>query len=510
MAGFVFITSEGKHRVLMPNGDIYVAYRKTGEPKKVKYVWDGDGWLTPKQKKPAKIGKKTQTKLKKELKKLQAGEKVKKPPKTPKVKKTPKIKKTPKVTEPQEPPIAKEKEVTKPVSKQGKVKGLTKLELPNGQLLCTFKGKTFFISKSTVNPKYWLLSVETNDGKRKGISGDFTSIDQACRYFVEMVSRELGEKDRVNNRRGGSVQWKRKWKDRDRIVCDLDGRYYIGTIVSIHLLELRVIFDFDREVLKESYPQYSQEAFQFKPGDPKVIGLGIAKVREQPIPYKELENWVIKEEAKEKVYSYKLKEGFNLTFPVEEEFNSFLKKIPKFINDKYMLKMVQEYLLDHTLIIGDDDQMGDTGGKYWSTLNEVTLHYKYIVDSNKYSAMVLLHEVLHYKMFPVKKQLKTWLKKNILSFLGLEKFKNDNSVKAWYKAFLSDYYRQDTHEATKRLRKYACVVGADFDHMYGLVQFFEAPSVFLSLKATGLLSEVSYWQVIHDELYKKFKKQIMK
>jgi hypothetical protein len=346
---------------------------------------------------------------------------------------------------------------------------------------------------------------ELKDGSQKGMPGVFKNPDSAMLYFKKIKDTSEEEIQRIKEQKGGNVLEKLEWKEGERIVYDDRGAFRIGTVTKTFkdwmtgkASRLQVTFDGDTNVL------------DIVTSDPHILGKGIAKESKDPIPPSDINKWIKKEGKKKREYSFVLAPTVDLPIAIEDYTNKFTTKIFKLIKDPVYRKMVQEYMLDHPLKVIEPDPSTGLMGAYWSQLNEVSINWKHIVKPDEKAAMVLTHEIVHYKTYPVKSKIKAWLKKEIFEILGLNP--RDPKVKNWAARFFADTINPkkgplSTRRVSKLLEKFK---GLDQKFLYGLTNYFEVPSTFLSLVATGTKIDNEYLAELAKMTYEKFEQQLKK
>ena len=454
---------------------------------------------TPKVKKPTKVPKKA-TKLTEEdkaaLKKL----------------KTKKVQpKTPKVKNPKK-PVKKKNTTQKPLpSSKLRVKdlqGMTQVKVGN-QYICTFEKHTFYVRPAPATQgKGWMLVDELPNGDQAGIPGVFKTPENAMHYYKKLKEVDEQEMERIKKHKGGRLVKKTSWKQNDRIVIVINNTFRIGKVVKVHYdwliknlpTELDILLDGDGA---------GRDVINLKVDDTSIMGKGIAKESKEPIPPVDIDKWIVKEKGSDKKeYSYILHPKLDLPIPLEEHWKKFKKDIWKFIKDPMYKKMCQEYMLEWPLEITEPDPSSGNLGTFWEPANKVSLNWKLIVKPDAKAAMTLVHEVVHYKLSPVRNKILAFLKKNVHKVMGLNP--GDPKVKLWFARYATDKFsRKKLPLSAKRVSK---LLDLTVDHFtaYGLTHYFETPATYLGLKAVGMKLDLPQTRKLADMLEEEFKAQLKK
>lgn len=490
-------------RIMLPSGDIHVLSSRTGKVLKLLLKYRKGEWYNASGN-LAKFSPKDKRVLTRKL----AALKSKKAPTRKVVPKKPKL--VPKKPKTAPTKVKKALKKIKPKAPSTKVrieelKGMTKLKMGN-QFLCTYKNFTFFLRKATpAQGKGWVIVEELKDGNQKGMPGVFKTPDSAMLYFKKIKDVSEDELKRIKEQKGGRVLEKLEWAEGERIVYDDRGAFRIGTVTKTFkdwmtgkASRLLVTFDGDDMQL------------DIMTNDPRILGKGIAKQNKEPISPADIDKWIKKEAKKKREYSFVLAPNVDLPIAIEDHWKKFVTKVFKFIKDPVFRKMVQEYMLDHPLKIIEADPSTGLMGRYWSRLNEVSINWKHIVRPDDKAAMVLTHEIIHYKTYPVKSKIKAWLKKEIFKILDLNP--HDPKIKNWAGKFFADTINPrkgplSARRTAKLLEKFR---GLDQKFLYGLTNYFEVPSTYLSLTATGTKIEDEYLAELAEMTYQKFEQQLKK
>ena len=469
-----------KIRLLLPSGDIHAMSKKTSEPLRKIYNYEDGNWYTSGGREVQFEGNDKALLLKK-LKALQkkspskpTRKTSKKPTKSPK-----KLTRVPKVPKTSKEPKTQVPKPKGPKSRIEELKGVTKMKLGD-QYLCTYKSLTFFIRKSPESRgKGWVIVEELKDGSQSGLPGVFKTPDSAILYYKKVSDVAADEVERIRKSKGGKVLDKIKWKEGDRIVYDNLGAFRIGTI-------RQALID---PWTKMPYLLYVQldgekETLDIETKDPAILGRGVPKENTEPIPPGDIDKWIKKEKEEKKKYSFVMDERVNLPIAIEDYWDNFTKKVFTYIKREPFKKMVHEYMLDYPLIIIEPDPLSGKAGSYWGATNAVKINWKHIVKVDEDAAVTLVHEVIHYKTWPIKSKVKNWLKKNIYDVLNLNK--HNPKIKTWEKKFFKDPTLKNIPWSTKRLRKLLEDYGGEpHDYLYALTNYLEAQSSLHSLVAVG-------------------------
>lgn len=394
------------------------------------------------------------------------------------------------------------------------ISDVTNLEIDDGEYLCTYKTKTFFVKKTPSGMKDgWLISEEQRDGSLKAIEGVHKSVEDAMAYYKEMVLRGKKQKERVTKRKGGVAlpkDW--GWKVGDRLVADINGRFYIGTVSNMFGFSDSMFVKFDSEIENDD----GSIAWTFGKDDPRIVGIGVDKINPKPIPAKNINSWLVsKTKKKAEPYSFILLPDLQRDMQSENPeitrlmYLNFINSLKRNIKTKFLFRVIDEYLSTHIVSFykGSGDSMSETvEGIYWNQRNEVSLKWSHIENADSEAALVVIHEVIHYKLWPVRTKLKNFLKKNICDILDLDI--DEPSVEKWLKLFIDKNKKLNVSRIRKLLR-YTGWEREDFDTLYGLTHFYELPSVVFSFIGSGKPTCKGY-EKAYKILYAKFKNQLLK
>lgn len=479
-----------KVRIMLPNGDIHILSSRTGKTLRRILTYKKGAWYNNENKK-ANFNGKDETLLLKKLKALQGTKSLKVPKK---VKKTPpKSLKVPK------------KVVKKPKNLEPKetLEDITKIKVGDN-FLCTYKKYTFFVKKApaTMGSGYILVE-ELKDGSQEGIPGLFDKVKAALLYFKKIKEISDEEAHRIKTNKGGRVLNKINWHVNDRIVFAYLGAFYIGSVVQ-------VLKDWMTEQIKTVVAKRDgeEERIELDVTELNILGKGIDEQNTEPIPPQDIDKWIIEEKEKIKKFSYVLDERADLpeSINLEKHWQVFIKKIFTQIKEPVFKKMVREHMLEYPLKIIEPVDNPGLEGQYWNNLNTVDLNWKHILNCNKRAAITLVHEVIHYKLFPVKNKLRTLINNHIFKILGINKL--DPKIKTWAKVFLAPKKKMKgfSHARVKKL------VGLTFkepDMYYALTYFNEVPATILSYVAVGDKLEKPM-DKLAELIYTEFEHQLKK
>ncbi len=395
------------------------------------------------------------------------------------------------------------------------MKGLNEIEIGPDEYLCTYAKKTFIVK---LQGNVWTVSEEQRNGSLKVLEGVHDSKQDAIDYYIQTFVHKTERKERIENRKGGSIEVKKwNWKEGDRVIVLLSGKYWLGTVIKVtNNWTIDVILD-NRTMSDEFRGSFSGIHFNYD--DERIIGRGPEKAREMAIPPSQLEKY-LQPEGIEKT-EFKISIEPNVDAPLEEVekvYMKYIQDLKKFVNPKFY-KIIYEFCRDHRVVIFNPSQSGPGGdvlGSYWSVTNDIKLRWENIKTCSQFSAQVTLHEVVHYKMHPVKTTFKNWAKKNIPALIGVNP--NDPTIKKWLNLFCKPHYAMTVNKSSEYLAKEITwhmelnlveSTAILFLVQYGLSHFFELPSVIVGLIETGYRVPPKY-KTIYVVLFKKFGKQLLK
>ncbi len=381
---------------------------------------------------------------------------------------------------------------------------MTKIKIGK-QYLCTYNEITFFVRPAPVSlGNGFILIEELPNGQQEGMPGVFKTVDSAMLYFKKKKDVSQADEDAIKNLKGGHDLKSIDWKKDDRIIYDDKGAYMIGTVRGVSRdfmtgLNSRIYIMLDNG-------QYIND---LDVRSTNILGKGIAKQNTEPIPIKDIEKWLLKEkEKKQKGYIYILDKGLDLPVDLDKAWKGYCKKIFNGITDPLYKKMVQDYMSEYPIKIIEPDPVTGPLGSYQSMYNEVRINWKQIMKPDtQEAANTLVHEVIHYKLWPLNKQLLSFLKVNIMDILELDE--SDPKTRTWFKAYTNAKLNVPPITSLRVRKLLPKFSKYSHDILYGLTRYLESPTVYLSLPATGYKLP-SPFDKLSEALFEKFQVQLKK
>lgn len=400
--------------------------------------------------------------------------------------------------------------------------GLNIVPLDSVKYLINYKNRIFFV-KLRVPGKAdqgWVI-VEANGGNEKIIPGTYTTKETAFSYLQGFVDRELAERDRINNRAGGTDQGRGEFLEGTRLLYDDDGKIYTGLVIERLFMDGEYHLKIKLDVGKEMMVREKSLDILCKT-KPDVI------VKDGPVKRKYIDKYRFVEE-KERGFKVRLDTPADI---MEEAFSElgdeFASVDPaKFLDDMYKVfceellkkyievpfvyKFCREYFMTHVTGV---NMFNNVLGNFKFTKNEVGLNYLLFTRlikggeaAERNLVLTAVHEVVHYKVWPLENKMRNWIIKNLPVICGLDV--KSFALKKWWKRFSNKKYssRFDISDV-QRIFQYAARLNGE--EAYTLAHWEETPPQLISNWAIGEPLTVFNFDELNTAFIKRFRRQLEK
>lgn len=495
--------------VLYPDGEIWHVSIKGGDIKKLTLVYFfKDDELYASDNKPAKLKTKTIARLLDEYSKMEQEdaeefETEKKP--------------VPKNNATKD--VHNDTGVADQTEEDNSLKGVSIVPIDTYKYLVNYKNRVFYVSLRMPTDPYagWIID-ETIKGNDKRLPGVYETKDKAMFFIKDLANREDAEKRRSLDRKGGTLQKRFELNIMDRALIIFNGEVYTAQIIDRNWAADGVTFVFRTDT-----------GFDVTLGEQSIdiVGRAIpgAVFNEGPIKRKFLDKYLLVEKEERKLSCSVSNTAINWALG-QPNLNSgtttddivgyftrqylhlcevSLKKIVS-PNAPFVYKFVLDYLMTHEIVIEYNPM---TVGSFIPRTNNINLNassLSRLSTSPDDIVTTVVHEVVHYKLWPVENKLRNFLIKNVLRIMEVD----PNMIKSVYSVWLKKYGSKKYSEqwTTEQVRQFDLFRNLPFMYRYAFCHWLETPAVLISEYAVGREMPNAQIHKLCSTLLRTFRKQL--